>query len=100
MGTYLSTPVTDKCEESGESTECPGVPCAWGVVDMQGWRKSMEDAHIADLVLLEEGGALYALTPDHCQLERSESVDPSRRLYSVAAGAPVAPLAPGQRLVE
>ena len=47
MGTYLSTPVTDKCEESGESTDCPEVPCAWGVVDMQGWRKSMEDAHIA-----------------------------------------------------
>ena len=47
MGTYLSTPVTDKCEESGESLECPDVPCAWGVVDMQGWRKSMEDAHVA-----------------------------------------------------
>ena len=47
MGTYLSTPVTEKCEESGESTECPEVPCVWGVVDMQGWRKSMEDAHVA-----------------------------------------------------
>mmetsp|Transcript_113467 Transcript_113467/g.169738 ORF Transcript_113467/g.169738 Transcript_113467/m.169738 type:complete len:526 (-) Transcript_113467:28-1605(-) len=47
MGTYLSTPVTDKCEESGESMECPEVPCSWGVVDMQGWRKSMEDAHLA-----------------------------------------------------
>ncbi len=47
MGTYLSTPVTEKCEESGESLECPDVPCAWGVVDMQGWRKSMEDAHTA-----------------------------------------------------
>lgn len=47
MGTYLSTPVTDKCEESGESLECPDVPCAWGVVDMQGWRKTMEDAHVA-----------------------------------------------------
>ncbi|KAL3925774.1 MAG: hypothetical protein SGARI_005784, partial [Bacillariaceae sp.] len=47
MGTYLSTPVTEKCEESGESLDCPDVPCAWGVVDMQGWRKSMEDAHTA-----------------------------------------------------
>ena len=47
MGTYLSTPVTEKCEESGESLNCPDVPCAWGVVDMQGWRKSMEDAHTA-----------------------------------------------------
>lgn len=47
MGTYLSTPVTDKGEESGESLECPDVPCSWGVVDMQGWRKGMEDAHVA-----------------------------------------------------
>lgn len=34
-------------EESGESLECPDVPCAWGVVDMQGWRKTMEDHHTA-----------------------------------------------------
>ena len=47
MGTYLSTPVTEKYEESGESLECPTIPCAWGVVDMQGWRKTMEDAHVA-----------------------------------------------------
>jgi hypothetical protein len=47
MGTYLSTPIKDKSEESGESLECPDVPCAWGVVEMQGWRKSMEDAHTA-----------------------------------------------------
>lgn len=53
MGTYLSTPVVDKCEETG--TDLSGHPgCAkssrpvnWGVVDMQGWRKSMEDAHVA-----------------------------------------------------
>mmetsp|Transcript_4946 Transcript_4946/g.10411 ORF Transcript_4946/g.10411 Transcript_4946/m.10411 type:complete len:633 (-) Transcript_4946:318-2216(-) len=48
MGTYLSTPVTEKCEESGDA---PGsgndLPVEWGVVDMQGWRKSMEDAHTA-----------------------------------------------------
>lgn len=47
MGTYLSTPVTDKCEESGDCLQCRDVPCAWSVVDMQGWRKSMEDAHVA-----------------------------------------------------
>ncbi|KAG7359177.1 protein phosphatase 2C [Nitzschia inconspicua] len=60
MGTYLSTPVTEKCEESGESLDCPEVPCAWGVVDMQGWRKSMEDAHTAETNILlpkaESGG--------------------------------------------
>jgi Protein phosphatase 2C len=47
MGTYLSTPVTDKSTESGESLKTSSVPCRWGVVDQQGWRKSMEDAHIA-----------------------------------------------------
>jgi len=48
MGTYLSTPVTEKCEESGEASEASGDrPMEWGVVDMQGWRKSMEDAHTA-----------------------------------------------------
>jgi len=47
MGTYLSTPVVDKGEESGETLECESSPLAWGVVDMQGWRKSMEDAHVA-----------------------------------------------------
>mmetsp|Transcript_28680 Transcript_28680/g.42242 ORF Transcript_28680/g.42242 Transcript_28680/m.42242 type:complete len:595 (-) Transcript_28680:135-1919(-) len=42
MGTYLSTPVVEKCQEEGSDDEL-----AWGVVDMQGWRKSMEDAHVA-----------------------------------------------------
>ncbi len=45
MGTYLSTPVLDKCWEEGEDLD-NSTPVAWGVVDMQGWRKSMEDAHI------------------------------------------------------
>lgn len=62
MGTYLSTPVTEKCEESGESFECPDVPCAWGVVDMQGWRKGMEDAHVAvtDISLPDGGGKVHS----------------------------------------
>jgi serine/threonine protein phosphatase PrpC len=45
MGTYLSTPVLDKCWEEGEDFENE-TQVAWGVVDMQGWRKTMEDAHI------------------------------------------------------
>ncbi|GKY91269.1 hypothetical protein MPSEU_000099400 [Mayamaea pseudoterrestris] len=47
MGTYLSTPVTDKSQESDEDLDCRPFPITWAVVDMQGWRKSMEDAHIA-----------------------------------------------------
>jgi serine/threonine protein phosphatase PrpC len=52
MGTYLSTPVTEKHSEEGESMEyCDANKkairhVAWGVVDMQGWRKSMEDSHV------------------------------------------------------
>lgn len=55
MGTFLSTPITSKHVESGHdldsndaaSSEEDDVPVSWGVVDMQGWRKSMEDAHVA-----------------------------------------------------
>ena len=52
MGTYLSKPVTEKCQESGESSSTSNgddleIPVRWSVVDMQGWRKSMEDSHIA-----------------------------------------------------
>ncbi|KAL7473274.1 hypothetical protein ACHAXS_013717 [Conticribra weissflogii] len=48
MGTYLSTPVTDKHTETGCDLENdPTLPVNWAVVDMQGWRKSMEDAHVA-----------------------------------------------------
>ncbi|KAL7446210.1 hypothetical protein ACHAXM_010313 [Skeletonema potamos] len=46
MGTYLSTPVLDKHTEKGADLDS-STPCRWAVVDMQGWRKSMEDAHVA-----------------------------------------------------
>lgn len=46
MGTYLSVPVTEKGIEESEDLN-DTIPLAWGVVDMQGWRKTMEDAHIA-----------------------------------------------------
>lgn len=48
MGTYLSTPVLDKHTERGcDESSDPAAPVRWAVVDMQGWRKSMEDAHVA-----------------------------------------------------
>lgn len=46
MGTYLSTPILEQGLEEGEDLNS-NIPCAWGVVDMQGWRKTMEDAHVA-----------------------------------------------------
>lgn len=48
MGTYLSSPIVEKGVESGECLDDKISPVAWGMVDMQGWRKSMEDAHVAD----------------------------------------------------
>lgn len=61
----MSTPVTDKCEESGESLGV--VPCAWGVVDMQGWRKTMEDAHVAatDISLPEGDAKVFGVFDGH-----------------------------------
>ena len=44
----------------------------------------VEDAHIAGLILLEQAGEIHAVTPDQCELQRSESVDPSRQLFTVA----------------
>jgi protein phosphatase 1G len=42
MGAYLSQPVTDKETFTGQ-----GIDVKYGGAAMQGWRKTMEDAHIA-----------------------------------------------------
>jgi alkylation response protein AidB-like acyl-CoA dehydrogenase len=43
----------------------------------------VEDAHIADLLFLQQGAALHALTQAQVSLRHNESVDPSRKLYAV-----------------
>jgi alkylation response protein AidB-like acyl-CoA dehydrogenase len=43
----------------------------------------VEDAHIADLLLLQHGDEIHAVTPDDVTLTYNESVDPSRKLYRV-----------------
>ncbi len=43
----------------------------------------VEDAHIADLLIMQHGQQLHALTPAQFTLQFNESVDPSRKLYSV-----------------
>ena len=42
MGTYLSVPKTDKETERGSCRDL-----SYGMSGMQGWRRSMEDAHLA-----------------------------------------------------
>ncbi len=44
----------------------------------------VEDAHVADLLLLQRGDCFYALTADQVLLRHHASVDPSRKLYTVA----------------
>ena len=51
-----------------------------------------EDAHIADLLLLERESNWYALTPGQFELRYNPSVDPSRRLYAVTRASDTAPL--------
>jgi alkylation response protein AidB-like acyl-CoA dehydrogenase len=60
----------------------------------------VEDAHVADLLLLQRGDAIHALTPAQFELRRNESVDPSRRLYGVEIKPGVEPLARGQKARE
>ena len=47
MGTYLSTPNLEKEAVSGTDVSCESTPVSWSACDMQGWRKNMEDSHIA-----------------------------------------------------
>lgn len=56
----------------------------------------VEDAHIADLLLLERGGALYALTRDQFSVTANESIDLSRRLFSVEIRAGLGPVLAGE----
>ena len=55
----------------------------------------VEDAHVAELLLLERGGALYALTPDQFVSRHNPSVDPSRRLFAVDIAPGIEPLVSG-----
>lgn len=59
----------------------------------------VEDAHVADLLLLHKAGDIYALLPDQVTLQHNESVDPSRRLFSVEIAASVDPLISGEAAV-
>jgi len=59
MGEYLSTPIKKKNSEDGENEEIK-----YGACGMQGWRKSMEDTHIANLKIAE-GVSLFGVFDGH-----------------------------------
>lgn len=60
----------------------------------------VEDAHVADLLLLGEGDALYALTPDQFSARHNASVDPSRRLFAVSINDDIEPVLSGEAASE
>ncbi len=43
----------------------------------------VEDAHVADLLLLQQGDSLVAATPEQVRLQHNESIDLSRKLFAV-----------------
>jgi alkylation response protein AidB-like acyl-CoA dehydrogenase len=57
----------------------------------------VEDAHVADLLLLQQDGEIVALTPDQVELRHNESVDPSRKLYAVTLPGDVQSIAGGEQ---
>jgi len=59
MGQYLSQPVTDKASEEGGNRRL-----RYAASSMQGWRLSMEDAHIA-MPDLDSGNSLFAVFDGH-----------------------------------
>jgi alkylation response protein AidB-like acyl-CoA dehydrogenase len=60
----------------------------------------VEDAHVADLLLLQRGDAWYALDPGQVGLRHNESVDPSRRLYAVEMASGAEPLVRGEEAAQ
>lgn len=54
MGAYLSQPVTEKVTDKGENDAF-----SYGVSTMQGWRTSMEDAHVIKLNLDSKDTAAF-----------------------------------------
>lgn len=59
MGPYLSTPNKEKDSEWGDAAKI-----RFGASSMQGWRKSQEDTHIAELAVTEDT-QLFAVFDGH-----------------------------------
>ena len=69
MGEYLSTPNRDKHSDESENlrvflTLHNPFQLRYGATGMQGWRRSMEDAHITDLDI-GDGNSVFAVFDGH-----------------------------------
>jgi alkylation response protein AidB-like acyl-CoA dehydrogenase len=57
----------------------------------------VEDAHVADLILIQQGATLLAAAPDQVKLQHNASIDPSRKLFSVEVLDGATVVASGER---
>lgn len=69
MGQFLSEPNRDKLTESGEGGNVRFVACG-----MQGWRRAMEDAHIAHVNINGSGVSLFGVFDGHGGIEVAKFV--------------------------
>lgn len=60
MGDFLSTPNREKHSESGQ-----GGNVRYVATGMQGWRRSMEDAHMAHVNIDNTGVSLFGVFDGH-----------------------------------
>ena len=60
----------------------------------------VEDAHVADLLLLQQGDTLVAATQEQVRLQHNESIDPSRKLFAVEVLHGATTVASGARAAE
>jgi len=60
MGVFLSAPIREKQNESGENERL-----AYGASSMQGWRTTMEDAHLSVLDLDDNKTSLFGVFDGH-----------------------------------
>lgn len=60
MGDFLSTPNREKISETGK-----GGNVRYVAASMQGWRRSMEDAHIAHVDFDNNGTSLFGVFDGH-----------------------------------
>lgn len=74
MGTYLSTPAKDKHCENGTGTSSTGKALTWAAVEMQGWRKSMEDSFIAEVSVPIPVVAAVTVTSNHASSRNTAQV--------------------------
>jgi len=59
----------------------------------------VEDAHVANLLLLQRGDTVVAATPEQVRLQHNESIDPSRKLFAVEVLSGAATVATGAQAV-